>query len=780
MTRFLLPSLFCINIFLLNAQEYKSNKPGSFAGAGDPCTNMDFEECSFNGWELYKGDIPGTAQYSFSNISPVSPDTFHFITSGGIDQVILASNPADSVSRVFSDGNCSVLLGDGTSTGAKGAMIKQTFLVDSINTLISFRYAVILQDPAHPQKEQPYFRVRAYDSTGSSVPCGEYNVIGGPATSGGDPDFIAASYNGETLYYKNWTSEFIDLSGYTGQNITLDFIVGDCSQGGHFGYAYIDGLCGSGDEDGITMNYINGCSSFPVELTAMGGQNYQWNSGDTVQTISVDSNGTYSVTVTSGFGCTKNFSITVNISDSSFISPGFTFEASCAGNPANFYDLSASSGTVTGWSWNFDDSSAGSYLQHPQHIFDSSGVYNVKLTITTNEGCARDTTIPVSINENTMAMISAPDSVCFSDVNYIFTANDSGGTWFGNGITDTLLGVFNPMSAGIGSHGIRYVNPLNCIDSTIHFVTVIESPTLFVDTIVNVTCFGGNDGSFQLSASGGSSPYTLVWGNGCLSCLPFNLVAGNYPMLVYDTQGCRDSINIEISQPSQLGINIIAPSVVLCEGDSTVISVFATGGIFPYNFLWTTGDTGQSIIAIASQLYKVTVVDANGCSGSVSATLGFYPNPEVNLGNDTSIIDNDSLVLDAGFPGSNHVWSTGDTAQIITVFNAGAYYVSVTDSNSCAGADTIVVSVILYNPGNDFSDSRLPVYPNPADRFIYVNFELEEPPGVLLMNMLGEEVLHTQILSQQSQLFVGDLPRGIYLLRVFTKDRNQSLKIILH
>ena len=67
--------------------------------------------------------------------------------------------------------------------------------------------------------------------------------------------------------------------------------------------------------------------------------------------------------------------------------------------------------------------------------------------------------------------------------------------------------------------------------------------------------------------------------------------------------------------------------------------------------------------------------------------------PIVNLGNDLSVCMGDSLVLDAGNPGANYLWSTGEITQTITVGTAGTYWVEVTDTNGCQRMDTIVIGL---------------------------------------------------------------------------------------
>ncbi|MDE5420581.1 hypothetical protein L3049_21550, partial [Labilibaculum sp. DW002] len=65
--------------------------------------------------------------------------------------------------------------------------------------------------------------------------------------------------------------------------------------------------------------------------------------------------------------------------------------------------------------------------------------------------------------------------------------------------------------------------------------------------------------------------------------------------------------------------------------------------------------------------YSVTITDANGCSASDDVNATIYANPTVNLGADQETCSGNSITFDAGNIGSTYLWSTGETAQTISV-----------------------------------------------------------------------------------------------------------------
>src|SRR5690606_14206195 len=92
-------------------------------------------------------------------------------------------------------------------------------------------------------------------------------------------------------------------------------------------------------------------------------------------------------------------------------------------------------------------------------------------------------------------------------------------------------------------------------------------------------------------------------------------------------------------------------------------------------------------------LYNVLVFDSNGCNSGKSFEVVVDTIPFVDLGNDTSICTLDSITLRASDNMLGYAWNTTEVSQDITVFQAGAYAVTVTDSLGCVNVDSLVVSL---------------------------------------------------------------------------------------
>lgn len=129
--------------------------------------------------------------------------------------------------------------------------IEKTFVVPSSNNILRFWYAAVFEDPKHGNSQNPSFRVRVYDATNTLIPNLVYlNTPGTPQdviiADLANPFFINA---GSSRVVRQWTCAKIDLSSLANQTVRIEFINTDCTQGGHWGYTYLDNFCLGCDGD---------------------------------------------------------------------------------------------------------------------------------------------------------------------------------------------------------------------------------------------------------------------------------------------------------------------------------------------------------------------------------------------------------------------------------------------------------------------------------------------------------------------------------------------------
>lgn len=159
---------------------------------------------------------------------------------------------------------------------------------------------------------------------------------------------------------------------------------------------------------------------------------------------------------------------------------------------------------------------------------------------------------------------------------------------------------------------VSVTNNWGCIVTDSIFIETIQGPEVNSETISNVTCYQGNDGSVCVHVSGSNPNYTYNWqgttnNDSCLS----SLSAGTYNVTVTDANGCFAESVIEITEPPILDV-VIGSSTGGLLPDTLLLNI--TGGTPPYNYLWNPSIASNPPIITQFQSYYLTVTDANNCT----------------------------------------------------------------------------------------------------------------------------------------------------------------------
>ena len=147
--------------------------------------------------------------------------------------------------------------------------------------------------------------------------------------------------------------------------------------------------------------------------------------------------------------------------------------------------------------------------------------------------------------------------------------------------------------------------------------------------------------------------------------------------------GCESSASI-VLEVSPL-ITDLGPDVGLCVDETYTLSV-----AWPpeYEVLWSTGSIDSEISVSSSGTYSVFVQAPDGCTSQDQVGVTFFDYPELDLGLDTAVCEGDEIRLQAGDPGLDYIWNTGQLSREIFVTQSGVYHVQVTNGY-CLSLDTI-------------------------------------------------------------------------------------------
>jgi gliding motility-associated-like protein len=321
---------------------------------------------------------------------------------------------------------------------------------------------------------------------------------------------------------------------------------------------------------------------------------------------------------------------------------------------------------------------------------------SISVSVGNNSSCTGSIVLNISIFNLSGKITSLNDINCNggSDGSVTVTADPGTGmapyTYSLDGGAFQTGGTFTGIS--LGNHAIRIRDAFLC---TYDLPFVIEQPAPVsgtVSSLVNVSCFGGTNGSATITASGGVLPFQYRLNSGALqSSNIFNgLSAGSYIVTVQDSHGCTGNVQFAITQPSVPLNGSASVTDVNCFGESTGrIDLTVTGGTASYTFLWNTGATVEDIINIAAGNYSVIVTDASGCSATVAETVSQPPSAlsgtavitkVLCFGGTTGAIN---LTVNGGTSPYSFIWNNGATTEDILNVPAGSYSVVITDANGC-------------------------------------------------------------------------------------------------
>ena len=275
--------------------------------------------------------------------------------------------------------------------------------------------------------------------------------------------------------------------------------------------------------------------------------------------------------------------------------------------------------------------------------------------------------------------------------------------------------IFNYGSANLdsllqGSYNITVTDVNNCPSAIDSFVIIEPEELLINATANNVSCNGFNDGSIVVSISGGSFPFSFSWSgpNGFSS--PFqninNLAPGTYSLDVVDASGCYVSYSIFILEPNLLNTNVNTTNVSCNNGTDGVISLSPSGGVQPYNFVWSNGSSTQNQVNVSAGNYFVSISDNNGCSlPQINVVLTQPPASVItSITSDVDCHGDASASIDVSyFPSSainqfSYNWvgpnSYISTNEDLSNIEAGLYILTIVENGIC----NKVVSYMVNEP----------------------------------------------------------------------------------
>lgn len=446
-----------------------------------------------------------------------------------------------------------------------------------------------------------------------------------------------------------------------------------------------------------------GQSTGGVEAAVTGGTSpytFTWSNSTNASSISNVAAGKYYLTVTDVNNCTKVDSVVITQNPKYLITLEVIQNVRCFGDSLGSVAISINGGTAP-FSFNWTNLNTGGFYGTNEDIYNVPiGTYRV--VVADAFGCTDSTDYTISGPATPLTAAAQGFNVnCFGGSDGEIVTQVSGGTppylyvWSNLSTQPSI----NGLSAN--AYQLTVTDANGCSSVTLINITQ-PSPFNVKDSIINVTCNGGNNGAVYLTnVSGSNGGYTFSWTGGSSLQDITNLTAGNYALTITDNRNCTYTNTYTVTEPTAI-LSSVAGNNPDCYKNATGFAVVSqSGGIPPYTFAWSTTPVQTGVMAInlfGDVTYFVTITDVRGCTKVDSARLvrpsevSVFTEPK-----DVSCFSGDDgavVIRASGGVGVFEYYVNGiyQTDSVFTDLKAGKYTVVVEDINNCVGSTTFTIS----------------------------------------------------------------------------------------
>jgi hypothetical protein len=416
----------------------------------------------------------------------------------------------------------------------------------------------------------------------------------------------------------------------------------------------------------------------------------------------------------------------------------------------------------------------------------TAGIYNVQVRDANN--CISYVSKTISQPNAFLINTNVSNVLCHGASTGSVVVSASGGAGFfaysiNGGFSYQSSATFNNLPAG--NYNVLIKDAANCV-STKAFSISESSAIHSIIGVLNVTCHGANNGQIYVSGSGGVAPYTYSLNGGqFVSQGSFPNLSGNtfYNVNIKDANGCIVTAVKYLMEPPVLSISATKTDVSCSGGNNGAILLNVNGGVAPYEYAWTTGQTSSTLENLVAGLYTVEVTDHNGCMGIMNYTITQPTAPLVvnavltPASGDFSLDGTIDITVTGGTSPYVYTWSNGEEIQDLDSLNPGNYTITITDAKGCALATTFTVEKASGISENLNFDLKL--FPNPASEFTKITSGNKFMTRLGLFDESGKVIESIDINANNYELETGHLSNGVYLIEIEIEGQKTMKRLII-
>jgi gliding motility-associated-like protein len=422
------------------------------------------------------------------------------------------------------------------------------------------------------------------------------------------------------------------------------------------------------------------------------GYTYLWNYGQTTEDISGLSDGYYAVTIYDANGCMYTSSFIITEPNTLLNTVVTKVDATC-GQTNGSADVTAVGGTSPyTYLW-----STGETSTNATNL--AGGVHTV--TVTDLNGCTNINTVTITQPNDISIAYTSQDVTCYGQntgsINITVSGGNLGSTgysfdWSNASVNEDIS------SLASGSYCVTVTDADNCEQTECITINQPVAAISVSEVITDVSCYGGNDGSIDITPVGGVPPYTFVWNYGQVTEDITNRPQGYHSVNIFDANGCILTASYTINQPANAlsaSFSVVQPACGLSNGSAWAVPA---GGTSPYVFEWETGDTNDTITDLSAGDYTLTITDANLCTFVQAVNIQDISNPIAIINSSSNVTCNgagngSATVLAAdGTPPYNYLWDNNDVTANASNLSAGVHTVTVSDLNGCSATASVTIT----------------------------------------------------------------------------------------
>ena len=429
-----------------------------------------------------------------------------------------------------------------------------------------------------------------------------------------------------------------------------------------------------------------GASDGSASVTASGGTGaytYSWSNGQTGNSISNLSPGSYGLTITDANACEKTTTFIIE----QFVCASFNVSiqstpANCK-NECNGSATVSLSGTNEGVTAIWSNGATGLTANNL-----CAGSYTVSLTDGNN--CEYVTTLNIDEPDELLVSVNTTNETAFNANDGTATASVSGGVtnysyMWSTGATSSSINNLSPSNYSLTVTDVNGCSKINNFS-----ISAVQCSSLSVSSnITNTSCANDCNGAIELTLTGASGEASFSWSNGMNTSTINALCAGQYTVSISDAVGCSLEQSFTVTEPDELLISLFATSETGNNFNDGVINATVSGGTGAYTYNWSNGATSSTINNLPAGTYTLTLTDNNACTSTSTAVLASFVCPTASV-NTESIpstcfgeCDGVASISLADTEGISISWEDGQTGLQATGLCAGTVSVTVTDASNC-------------------------------------------------------------------------------------------------